>query len=357
MRLFRRRRDDLLPALVHPRFYAAQVGLDPSIGVDDALAHFETTGRAAGARVTALFDPAHYQAAARAAGLEVTGDPFEHWLAAGVPRRVVPTTLFDEAHYRAHHPHLAAGVWGFEDFVRDGSYRLDRQPTPFFQSYGAKVPDRARERHDPVLTTGMLHRADRYDLRTTSWLEQGVATLRAKVERLSEGPVADLVAKAIALEPSIGETPLAMRPGSFPPHLHWNMVTVDAADAVRRTLPVQHAHTVVFAPDDGGAAPDDADALFVLTGPGARAPEGRAVADLRVPLARLDPRQRLQVVLGLVRGVRAQEVLAVDNVLGTRLIARYGRPLGNEMSVSAVVEGRELSLEEIVELQRRRDQA
>jgi hypothetical protein len=356
MRLFRRRRSDLRRQLVHPRFYAAQVGLPGDIDVDTALEHHEAEGRAAGARLTALFQESHYRAAAAAAGVAVTGDAFEHWLEVGVPARIVPTPLYDETHYREHHDHLSSGAWGFEDFVADGSYRLDRRPTPFFQSYGAKVPDGARERQDPVLLTGMLHRADRYDLRTTSWLEEGVATMRAKIDRLASGPVAEMVAKAIALEPSIGETPLGMRAGSFPPHLHWNMVTVDASDAVRRSLASERADRVVFVPDEGGPVAD-ADALFVLTGPRAQAPAGRPVADLRPHLARLDPRQRLQVALGLVRGVRATELVAVDNVLGTRLVARYGRPLGNEMSVRVVVDGRDLTLEQTVELQRGRDGA
>jgi len=369
MRLTRRRREDLRRAMVHPRFYAAQVGLPGSVDVDAALAHHAAEGRAAGARLSALFDPAHYTRAAAEAGVPVDGDPYEHWLEVGVRHRVVPTTLYDEDHYRRHHPHLPARAWGFADFVTDGCYRLDRQPTPFFQSYGARVPERARERQDPVLVTAMLHRADRFDLRATSWLEQGIATLRAKVDRLSSGPVADMVARAIALDPTIGETPLARRPGSFPPHLHWNMVTVDAAEDVRRTLAAQRADAVVFCPDDGQTAAVGeriarlraegvaGPVLCVLTGPGAEAPTGEPAVDLRPHLARLDPRQRLQVALDLVRGVDARHVLAVESFLGTRLLARYGRPLANEMTVGGVLDGHDVGLAEIVEIQRRRDEA
>jgi hypothetical protein len=367
MRWLRTRRTGLLEALVHPRFYAAQTGLDPLTGVAEVLAHFRAEGQAAGARVTALFQADHYRAVAAAAGLEVTGDPFDHWLGEGVAARIVPTPLFDEAHYRAHHPGLPRRAWGFADFVTDGCYRLDRHPTPYVQSYGARVPDRARERQDPVLLTGMLHRAGSYDLTRTSWLEEGIAAVEAKIDRLSSPDVAAMVSRAIALEPSIGETPLDLRAASWPPHLHWNSVTVAAAESVRRGLAATEADAVLFLPDDGAAEPAaealarlraeglTGPVLCVLSGPGAQAPAGETVVDLRERIARLDPRQRLQVALDLVRGVGARHVLAVESYLGTRLLARYGRPLSNEMSVGGRVDGRWLDLAGLVEVQRRRD--
>lgn len=367
MRWLRKRRTGLLASLVHPRFYAAQAGLDPALGVEEALAHFRAEGQAAGARVTALFQPEHYRQVAAAVGVRVTGDPFDHWLEVGVPRRIVPTPLYDEAHYRAHHPGLPEGVWGFADFAADGCYRLDRQPTPFTQSYGARVPDRARERHDPILLTGMLHRAEHYDLRHTSWLETGIAAVQAKIDRLATGDVAAMVARAIALEPSIGETPLDLRSASWPPHLHWNSVTVAAAEGVRRSLAAPRAQAVVFLPDDGAQEPArealarlradgvSGTVLCVLSGPGAQAPAGESAVDLRPWIERLDPRQRLQVALDLVRGVRAEHVRAVESALGTRLLARYGRPLGNEMTVCGRVDGVDLDLAGLVEVQRRRD--
>ena len=360
MRWQRLRRTGLLEALVHPRFYAAQTGLEPTLGVAEVLDHFRAQGQASGARVSALFQADHYRAAAAEVGVQVVGDPFDHWLEVGAERRIVPTPLYDEAHYRAHRPGLPRRRWGFADFVTDGCYRLDRQPTPYTQSYGSRVPERARERQDPVLLTGMLHRAHAYDLRTTSWLEAGIADVRARIDRLT-GPVADLVARAIAIEPSIGETPLDLRPASWPGHLHWNSVTVEAAEAVRRGLAdtcATRAEAVVFLPDDGAQDPArealsrlrDQDrvtgtVLCVLSGPGAQAPPGETAVDLRPHVARLDPRQRLQVALDLVRGTRSQHVRAVESFLGTRLLARYGRPLMNEMTVAWRVDGHDLDWE------------
>lgn len=341
---------------MHPRFYAAQTGIDPLASPADALAHFRAEGRAAGARVTALFQPAFYRAAAEAAGVPVEGDPFDHWLSVGVERRIVPTPLYDETHYRAHHPEPRGDRWGFVDYVTDGCYRLDRRPTAYVQSYGARVPERARERQDPVLLTGMLHRAEEFDLRSTSWLEEGIGAVSAKVDRLASGPVAELVARAVAIEPAIGEAPLAMRTASWPPHLHWDSLTVAAAEAVRRSLPVRQADAVVFLPDDGSAAgvePPGVVLELACTDAAAAAPDA---VDLRPFLDRLGPRQRVQVVLDLVRGVRPGRVVVLDNVLGTRMLARYGRPLANTMTVAGRVDGEKVGLAGFVEAQRRRDE-
>ncbi|GAB4005721.1 hypothetical protein [Nocardioides ultimimeridianus] len=345
---------------MHPRFYAAQTGLDPLLAPAEALAHFRAEGQAAGARVTALFQPSFYCAAAAAAGIEVEGDPFDHWLSVGAERRIVPTPLYDEAHYRAHHPELRADRWGFADFVTDGCYRLDRRPTAYVQSYGARVPEQARARQDPVLLTGMLHRCDEYDLRTTSWLESGIAAVAAKVDRLASGPVADLVARAVAIEPAIGEVALPLRTASWPPHLHWDSLTVAAAEAVRRSLPSPRADAVVFLPDDGSAAEVDLPGRVLRVActdaAAATAAGDESAVDLRPFLERLGPRQRVQVVLDLVRGVAPAHVVVLENVLATRMLARYGRPLANTMTVSGTVDGRDADLGAFVEAQRRRDE-
>ncbi|GAB3864400.1 hypothetical protein GCM10028801_33490 [Nocardioides maradonensis] len=342
---------------MHPRFYAAQTGTDPLASPAEVLAHFRAEGKAAGARVTALFQPAFYCAAAAAAAVPVEGDPFEHWLAVGVERRIVPTPLYDDAHYRAHHPELRDDRWAFVDYATDGCYRLDRRPTAYVQSYGARVPERARERQDPVLLTGMLHRAGEFDLRTTSWLEEGIAAVAAKVERLASGPVADLVARAVAIEPAIGEAPLAMRTASWPPHLHWDSLTVAAAEDLRRSLPVGQADAVVFLPDDGSAAGVDLPGLVLeVACTDAAASAAPHAVDLRPFLDRLGPRQRVQVVLDLVRGVRPGRVVVLENVLGTRMLARYGRPLANTMTVAGRVDGEKVGLAGFVEAQRRRDE-
>ncbi|MCL2542644.1 MAG: hypothetical protein FWE71_09345 [Nocardioidaceae bacterium] len=371
LRRAKRQRTDRVRMVTHPAFYLAQAGVagfeaPETLDVDGTVEHFAAVGQAAGARVSALFQPDCYLSRAQEAGLEVTGDPFEHWLEVGWDHRVVPTPLFDEQWYAAADTGARAGEWGFEHFLREGCYRKGRDAGPFAPNYGDNEAMRARERHDPVLMTGMLNHAERYDLRRTSWLEEGVAKGRERLDSLDDPRVVALVAKAAAIEPEIMDE----GPGrwvAWLPHLHPNVVTATAAEDVRRSLPVDRADAVVYFPDDG---PHD-DALRVVeelrsagattvvavtTGPRSRPPEGIVTADLRPRLTRLDRRQRLRVALDVLRGLAPAHAVAVDNVLGTRVLARHGRALRTEMTVAGRLEGRALDLDAMVEVQRVRDE-
>ena len=130
--------------------------------------------------------------------------PFLHWLSVGWDERVVPTVLFDEEFYVARHPDVASGPdWAFAQYLRAGCYAPGRSPTPFGPNYGGVPAPDARERQDPPLVTGLLHRAADYDLTRTSWLEQGVTLGAAKLAALDTERMRGLVAKAAAIEPLI----------------------------------------------------------------------------------------------------------------------------------------------------------
>lgn len=370
-RVTRRARSQRLRAMTHPVFYAAQAavaGFEPpaSTEVEDVVAHYERVGRAAGARVGALFQPDWYRSRAAAAGLAVEGDPFEHFLEVGWDARVVPTPLYDEEWYVRSTPDVGRGEWGFEHYLRVGCYLKGSKAGPYAPNYGEHEPARAAQRHQPVLLTGMLHRAAEYDLRRTSWLEEGVAAGAAKLAGLEDPRVRDLVAKAAAIEPGI----LDEGPGrwvAWLPHLHPNAVTSTAAETVRRSLPVDRADAVVYFPDEGSH--DDAHRVVaelrargaetvvaVTTAHTAEPPTGLITADLRPHLVRLDRRQRLRVALDVLRGLAPRHAVAVDNVLGHRVIARHGQALQTEMTVAGRLEGRDLDLAAMVEIQTARDE-
>jgi hypothetical protein len=173
-----------LRSAAHPRFYAAQVG-EPGIAADveGAIAHFLASGLRDGARISGLFNAEVYAQRLEERGLEVGPgvDTFLHWLSVGWDARVVPTVLFDEGFYVGRHPDLANGPdWAFAQYLRAGCYAPGRLPTPFGPNYGGVAAPDARERQDPPLVAGLLHRAADHDLSRTSWLEEAGSTgLRA----------------------------------------------------------------------------------------------------------------------------------------------------------------------------------
>lgn len=353
-----------LRSTVHPRFYAAQVGAPEVAGdVDAALAHFLEHGIHAGARVSALFNEDCYleRLAAHGGGVPAGMHPFLHWLTVGWEQRVVPTVLFDEGYYLSRHRELRRGPeWAFAQYLRGGCYSPARWPGPFAPAYGGAAPPDARERQDPPLVNGMLHLAERYDLRRTSWLEEGVAAGLAKLERLGSERVRALVAKAAAIEPLVLQ-PKRERWASWPPHCHPMVLPAARVEDVRRSLGgVVRADTVLVLPGTGAPAAAEAvrlvvralreaepDAtLLVATTEGPQLPDGLADAtvtvDLSAPLAGLSDRQRLLGLLDLVRGVRPRRLVVADSALGWEMLVSHGRTLSQEATLGACVAGWDL---------------
>lgn len=345
----------------HPRFYAAQVG-EPSLAgdLDAAVAHFEQSGRRDGARISGLFNPDVYRERLAARGLraEPGVDPFEHWLTVGWDERIVPTVLFDAAFYEARHPDLAAAAdWSFAQYLRAGCYAAGRMPTPFGPNHGAgPAGPGARERQDPPLVVGLLHRAADYDLTRTSWLEEGVARGVAKLAGLENERVRALVAKAAAIEPAIDEGPRE-RWVSWPPHTHPMVVPAARAEEVRRGLGLVRADTVVVVPGGRAAGPglsavaralaaaEPDGTVVVATTEGPVPPElpvgesGESVraVDLSGPWAGLSDTRRVQGLLDVVRGVRPRRLVVAGSEVGWQLLASYGTTLSNELQLGAVL--------------------
>lgn len=345
-----------LRAATHPRFYAAQVG-DPALtgDVDGALAHFLRSGLHDGARISGLFNPGVYLERLSERGIRVESGvhPFLHWLTVGWDERIVPTVLFDEAFYVARHPDLAGGPdWAFAQYLRAGCYAPGRSPTPFGPNYGGgpPAPD-ARERQDPPLVTGLLHRAADYDLARTSWLEEGVAAGAAKMAALGSVRMRSLVAKAAAIEPLIAATPRE-RWVSWPPHTHPMLMPTARAEQVRRQLGLVRADTVVVVP--GGGSPgagltavtsvlrelEPSATVVVATTDEPEAPplgDESVLIDLSGPWSGFSRARRLLGLLDLVRGVRPRRVVVAGSELGWSLLSTYGPTLRQEMSLAAVL--------------------
>jgi len=343
-----------LRAVTHPRFYAAQVGApEVSDDVEAAVSHFLETGLRAGARISGLFNPEIYRQRLAERGLGLAGaDPFLHWLTIGWDERIVPTVLFDEEFYVGRHPDVTSGTdWAFGQYVRAGCYAPGRSPTPFGPNYGGVPAPDARERQEPPLVHGLLHRAEEYDLTRTSWLEEGVTLGAAKLAALGSERMRDLVAKAAAIEPLIAQTPRE-RWVSWPPHTHPMLMPTSRAEDVRRRLGLVRADTVFVIPGDGPPGPGVCAAAAALRElePSATvlvattdAPTHSHIDDLAVTIDLGEPwsgfteARRLLGLLDLVRGVRPRRVVVAGSAIGWRLLSSYGPALRHEMSLAAVV--------------------
>lgn len=349
-----------LRVLAHPRFYAAQVG-DPALAddVDGAIAHFLREGLRVGRRISGLFNPDVYRGRLEEAGVDLGADEdlFLHFLLVGWEERVVPTVLFDEAFYLGRHPDLSTGPeWGFAQYARAGCYASGRSPTPFGPNYGGVPAVDARERQDPPLVAGLLHRAADYDLSRSSWLEEGVQAGATKLAALDSDRMRALVTKAAAIEPLVAATPRE-RWVSWPPHTHPMVIPAARAEDVRRTLGLVRADTVLVVPggQNVGAGlravvealrvgEPEATVLVVTTdepgspgGAGAAVTSGFATVDLSVPWAEFAGHRRLLGLLDLVRGVRPQRLVVSESELGWKLLSSYATTLRHEMSLAAVI--------------------
>ncbi len=346
-----------LRAVTHPRFYAAQVGVATlADDVEGAISHFVSSGMGDGARISGLFNVEIYEERLAERGLKIEPgiDPFLHWVSVGWDERVVPTVLFDEEFYLGRHPDLAGGPeWGFAQYVRAGCYAPGRSPTPFGPNYGGVPAPDARERQDPPLVAGLLHRASNYDLTRTSWLEEGVAAGTAKLAALGSDRMRELVEKAAAIEPLIAETPRE-RWVSWPPHTHLMVMPTARAEEVRRGLGLARADTVIVVP--GGRAVgaglgaavstlrtlEPAATVLVVTTDDPVRPDlddSAVVVDLSVPWTGFTEHRRLLGLLDLVRGVRPRRVVVARSELGWQLLSSYGTTLRHEMSLAAVLAG------------------
>lgn len=350
---------------VHPRLYAAQLtteeldALGGEPDVDRVVAHFLAFGAREGRRACALFNPGFYRQKLADRDVVVPDDVdlFLHWLSWGWHERIVPTPLFDEEFYAATYPkHAERWPWTFVHFVDRGCYQASVLPSPLGRHHpGLSDPDAADEQA-PLLLREMLHRTEDYDLRETSWLEEGARQALARAAMLSSDRVQELLTKAAAIEPLIQlSQPLSSRI-EVAPFRHPRGYLADQAERMRRALPTR-VDTVVLVPHCrmGGAArvaglltrairhvDAGGSALVVTTELSAfERPDWYAddipIFDLTPYAEGLSRDQRVDLLLDLIRGLRPKNVINVNSNLGWLTLITYGRQLSRLTSLSNYV--------------------
>jgi hypothetical protein len=365
---------------VHPRFYGAQLSateldaLGGELDVDRTVSHYLARGAYDGKRICALFNPDWYLEQLDRAGIAIgrarripvfrrftsrsnrrSADRrpiFLHWLAVGWSLRIVPTPLFHEGFYDEHYPDIAGSYpWSFVHFLKKGCYQPTRLPSPHGRHHPGGVDPQAGERQAPLLLREMLYRAEDYDLRRTSWAEEGARVAWAKYEALRSPRMTDLVAKAAEIEPLVLEPDREYPVANIRPYRSRRLYLDEQAEDLRRAVGRVDVDTVILVP--GGteavsplleqllASVGSDSTLVVATDAGGTAEQSDAPAsaylDLLPFLNGLEDAFRVDLLLDLVRGLTAERIVVVRSELGWRLLATYCRQLSARASLGAYV--------------------
>lgn len=351
---------------VHPDLYSAQFepaeleALGGPFDVDRAVSHYLTRGARDGKRVCALFNPDWYADRLAERGLEVPEGvvPFLHWVSVGWDERIVPTPLFDEVCYRERHPALTP-LWHFNHYLTRGCYEPQWQPSPAGPHHPGGADPTAQGAQRPLLLREMLRHAEDYDLRRTSRLEEDVEAALSRYEGLQSPQIQALVAKAAAIEPLVDTGRPLRHVVSCPPHRHRRLYLMERAEELRHALTLRlgrpHVDTVLLVPGPAPGptlepAPGPAGRLLRLVGSdgsrlvlttGGEAPEvddgGVPVVGLSPYVAGLEADQAVDLLLDVVRGLRARRVVVCDSALGWSLLTAYGRQLAAQASLGACI--------------------
>ena len=196
----------LAALLFAPEIYGGG-STDPERTVIEKIAHFLEFELARGLEVGPLFNAAFYrkQAASRGLTLDDATSPLVHFLQHGVAQRIIPTEVFDEQAYLLANPDLKSYPdWLFLHFVRDGLYEgrtYTAQPMIAIAPDFTLTPVEGARRK-------LLTRISS-DISADSVLPPGlqktVHAQRSAVGLLSSKLFGDIMARAQAIEPGVGE--------------------------------------------------------------------------------------------------------------------------------------------------------
>lgn len=385
---------------VVPDFIRAQEPDVASLDDESVVKFFWASGIFKGLRPSPLFNVAHYSVNLKAwiekgsvsrpgpryvlppnvrdalmssTGLEFpvavpgSGDSaFLHWLVFGRPRKIVPTLLFDAAHYVSEHNDLINwSSWSFDHYVAHGIHEQPRSPSIYFcgahyskvlERYGwqAKSPSPLVDFLIAGDSAGVGPKSDMelsafpaaIPLSEGSRLEAAALEINAKIQRLTESSMVDVIARAAAIEPMIMK-PDGLRAVSYPPIKSGAARILIPARQIMSCLKRHSYDTIVLIPHCrmSGAAHVAGEMVRALVA--SRPSEslllvhtdlsvferpdwfGEGYERLDFARATLDlaPTARLTLLLDLVRGLSPRRVINVNSLLGWELFDVYARQI------------------------------
>ncbi len=376
-----------------PAFYRLQhEGLLDGLGDEELFLHFHAAGLDKGLRPTLLFLESWYRqvleleiqrherdralhgmTAETAAPLPIEPhvDAWCHWLVEGAPRRIVPTPLFDAAHYLGQHKDLKSWRrWIFDHFVLHGCREKMREPSPFF-SNRHYVQLHAPLKHEIIYIDCLLRGVENIRSlhprlakdpeillageksaekdQSITFLERIFLRLQTRRTFLERPVVREMVQKAREIEPLVVK-PDGGRKITWLPRIHDRAGLLKEGRRMRERIGGRRVDTLVLLPhvrqlsgaskigvfmaDAIRNAYPDQRLLLVLTDVHepelpSWMPEGMEILHFAkyVPQGSLIPESRLALLLDIVSGTRARRVINVNSRLAWDMYLAYGQQM------------------------------
>lgn len=295
-------------------------------------------------------------------------DAYLHWLIYGRPAHIIPTPLFDEAHYTHIYKDLKSWKrWIFDHYVLHGVYER-RHPSLAFEAQRY-----ARERDldsdvSPLLDYAIRGEAEGiFPCQTINPLRvappgPGIPTrldlvcmkLEDKARKLQRPEMQVLIEHAASIEPLVMR-PYGQRQVQYPPIRHTAVEQLKAGTQLRKATPKGPFETVVLVPHcrmAGSArvagalvkaistiAPDERVLLVLTDRTDFERPDwfgDKMDVFNMAELAETNPHiKSVPLLMDLLRGIAPKRVININSKLAWDLFALYSKQLQHEMDLYA----------------------
>lgn len=382
----------VLKKIFMPELYKEQLGIETSVSDNELYSHFIVLGADNGLRPTVLFNTSWYLeklgtyecknvetdtlrefqalSESRISELKIKGSSsaFFHWYFNGIELGIVPTPLFDTAHYKAAHPDIRNN-WKqhpFMHFVETGYKEPFRRHSTMFDAnyYKQKVSGlkynnalldfTLRGQYEAVAPVAGLQ-LDYFhsdEPLQSSTLEEAAMYFDKRMQKLRDGNVAKMIAKATELEPQVvrpyGAQLIRMAPIFHPesdlmrdmtdivpslPKSQYDIIILMPHCRLAGSANVAGQFTKTVSEQAGGEK-----VLVITTDLSAFErpdwfPENVDVFDLSAHTTDLRQERKIRILLDLVRGLRPGKLININSNLGWHLTHTFGKQLSAWMEI------------------------
>jgi len=289
-------------------------------------------------------------------------DAWLHWFFVGTALQINPSPLFDQDYYLSSHPELMNQVEDspFEHYAFTGCYEHWRRPSVFFNAAQYKQQCENPEYYIPLLDyiiSGQFEgkkpfigfQSEMFKSEhplLESPVELAALQIRIQTDRLESGVLADITAKALAIEPQLCK-PYGPKNILHAPMVHVDVDAMRAAERIRINLPKNHYESVILIPRCrmSGAArvagqfaravgelTQNENVLVISTESDEFEypdwfPERMDIFDISQYIDDLSTNHRLRILLDVVRGLEPSRLININSNLGWQLTNTYCRQL------------------------------
>ncbi len=382
----------VLKKIFMPDLYKKQLGIENDYSEDVLYSHFLVQGSINQHRPTALFNSAWYLecldgykledpdtdtlrefkalSAEKIAQLQILGTatPFFHWFFNGMQLKIIPTPLFDTDSYLTAHPDIRNN-WKnhpFMHFIETGYTEQFRRHSVMFNAnyyrqaigpleYNSAILDfTMRGQFDEIAPVGglQLEHFPASNPYVCSSVEEAAIYFHRRTNKLSNGPVADMIAKATALEAQVvrpyGPKLVRMAPVFHPESdLMHDMQDIipDLAHAQYDIIILMPHCRMAGSANVAGqftktvSELSDGESILVITTDLSAFerpdwfPENVDVFDLSQHLTSLQQERKIRILLDIVRGLRVKKLVNINSNLGWHLTDTFGKQLAEWMDI------------------------